>query len=96
MTDIDQRRRRAAYRAAHRGTKEMDWLLGRYCDRHLAELGDKELAEFEALLAMPDPELQTWILSGTLPESSDFHALVERIRAFHGLGRPSSPAHRAT
>ena len=38
MTDLEIRRRRAAYRAHHRGTKEMDWLVGRYADAHLAEV----------------------------------------------------------
>ena len=33
--DVETRRRRAAYRASHRGTKEMDWMLGRYAERAL-------------------------------------------------------------
>ena len=28
--DVERRRRRAVYRACHRGTKEMDWILGRF------------------------------------------------------------------
>ena len=30
--DLEMRRRRAAYRASHRGTKEMDIILGRYAE----------------------------------------------------------------
>ena len=41
--DLDIRRRRAAYRAAHRGTKEMDIMLGRYADATLPTLADPDL-----------------------------------------------------
>ena len=50
---LDERRRRAAYRATHRGTKEMDWLLGRYAEAHLASMPDAELDEFERLIQEP-------------------------------------------
>jgi antitoxin CptB len=85
MSELDQRRRRAAYRALHRGTKEMDWLLGRYAEARLAGMEEAELAEFERLIALPDPELQGWIMTGGLAPTSELHGLVERIRAFHGL-----------
>jgi antitoxin CptB len=87
MTDLDQRRRRAAYRAAHRGTKEMDWLLGRYAEARLAAMGEAELAEFERLIALPDPELQEWIMTGEARARNELTGLVARIRAFHGLER---------
>ena len=48
MTDeLETRRRRAAYRCAHRGTKEMDIMLGRYGEAMLPTLADPQLAHFE-------------------------------------------------
>ena len=85
MTELDQRRRRAAYRASHRGTKEMDWLLGRYAEAHLAGMDEAALAELEQMLALPDPDLQVWIMSGDRPIENDLSDLVGRIRSFHGL-----------
>lgn len=85
MTELDTRRRRAAYRAAHRGTKEMDWLLSRYAEAHLATMPEGELDEFEQLLALPDPELQGWLMTGVLDGDNDLSPLVARIRQFHGL-----------
>lgn len=87
------RRRRAAWRALHRGTKEMDLLLGRYAEAHLSEMPEGELTRFEELLALPDPDLQRWILSGggdaaPLPGAEPAHEiadLVARLRRFHGL-----------
>ncbi len=82
-TDLDIRRRRAAYRAAHRGTKEMDWLLGRYAASHLDQMTDPELAEFEDFLAAPDPDLQLWILDPKAVPDDRYAALVRVLRAFH-------------
>ena len=36
--DIEIRRRRAAYRACHRGTKEMDLILGRFAVARLPDM----------------------------------------------------------
>lgn len=81
--DLDTRRKRAAFRAAHRGTKEMDWLLGRYADAKLDNMTEAELAQFEDLLAAPDPQLQTWIMNvATIPDDR-YAGLVRELRAFH-------------
>jgi antitoxin CptB len=89
MTALDQRRRRAAYRASHRGTKEMDWLLGRYAEVHLPAMEEAELARFERLLALPDPDLQAWIMTGHVRAGNDLSGLVAQIRIFHGLAASS-------
>lgn len=86
MTEqLDVRRRRAAYRAAHRGTKEMDWLLGRFAEARLESMSETELSEFEALLAAPDPELQTWIMDVSTVPDDRFAGLIRQLRAFYKL-----------
>jgi antitoxin CptB len=84
--DIELRRRRAAYRASHRGTKEMDWLLGRYALAVLSRLEGAELVRFERLLAQPDPDLYRWILDPSIIAQSEFASLIIDLRRFHGLG----------
>ena len=70
----------------HRGTKEMDWFLGRFATARLADMPDGDLVLFERLLAMPDPDLHQWItIAGSLG-ASDFADLIGDIRTFHGLG----------
>ncbi len=83
--DLDLRRRRAAYRAAHRGTKEMDVLVGRYAEAKLPALAGVALSEFEEFLAVGDPTLQSWIFANEDMGDSLFTGLVDDIRAFHGL-----------
>ena len=85
--DVETRRRRAAYRACHRGTKEMDWILGPL--RAVRAAGDMPadgLGLFERLLALPDPELQDMVLHPELAPAGEFAELVAAMRAFHGLG----------
>jgi antitoxin CptB len=54
--DLDPRRRRLKFRAWHRGTREADYMIGGFFDRHHATWGEPELAWFEALLE-GEPEL---------------------------------------
>jgi antitoxin CptB len=83
--DVDVRRRRAAYRAAHRGTKEMDALIGRYAQAKLPSLDGANLEDFELFLAVADPTLQAWIFGKESCAGSAFERLVDDIRAFHAL-----------
>jgi antitoxin CptB len=63
---LDARRRRLLYRATHRGTFENDLLLGGFVQKHIAALGESDLAALESLLDIPDNELADW-LTGRLP-----------------------------
>jgi antitoxin CptB len=47
---LDDRRRRLLYRSWHRGTREMDLIMGRFADSAVAELMDTELAELHRMM----------------------------------------------
>ncbi|MCL4766691.1 MAG: succinate dehydrogenase assembly factor 2 [Hyphomicrobiaceae bacterium] len=83
--DLETRRRRAAYRAAHRGTKEMDWLIGRFAAALLPGLDGEALDRFERFLRLPDPELHEWFHSPQLAGDSEFSELIAALRRFHRL-----------
>lgn len=61
MSDT-RRRNRLLYRSRHRGTKEMDVLLGSFAERHIGGFSESELDQYEALLAESDPDLLNWCL----------------------------------
>jgi antitoxin CptB len=84
--DIEVRRRRAAWRAGHRGTKELDLLVGRFAAARLPDMAAAELARFERFLAVTDSELQTWLLGPSAAADSEFADVIADIRNFHGLG----------
>ncbi|QPC41642.1 succinate dehydrogenase assembly factor 2 [Kaustia mangrovi] len=58
---IETRKRRIAWRAAHRGMKEMDLLLGGFVRERIGDMDAAALDELEALVALPDGTLYNWI-----------------------------------
>jgi len=86
--DLTTRRRRAVYRASHRGTKEMDIALGRYAAAMLPSMSAAKLDVFERLLGLPDPELAEMIWHGERRQDGEIAELIDDLRAFHGLGAP--------
>jgi antitoxin CptB len=88
---LDIRRRRCLFRAQHRGTKEMDWLLGLYAETRLAGAGEAELTLWEELVLVPDPQLYDWIMGAEAVEDARMRAEVDAVRAFHGMGLSPLP-----
>ena len=88
--DLDIRRRRALYRAQHRGTKEMDIVLGGYAAVRLSGMSETELATFERLLTLPDPEIEASVYGCEALIETELGPLIAVIRNFHGLA-PSPP-----
>jgi antitoxin CptB len=81
--DTQTRQRRALFRATHRGTKEMDWMLGRYATAKLPTMVGDELTRFEALIQRADPELQRWLMDAALTPAPEVAEQIAAIRAFH-------------
>ena len=79
---LDDRRKRLLFRCWHRGTREMDLILGRFADAEIATLSDDELTQLEHLIEVPDPDLYA-ALTGKVPLAGDYAGrLFERIRSF--------------
>lgn len=83
---LDARRKRMMFRAWHRGTKELDIILGSFADQHLGAMNEAELDAFETLMEVPEPDLYNWI-SGreALPQNYQ-GPLIDQIIAFHKKG----------
>lgn len=58
------RRKRLRFRSWHRGTRELDLMLGRFADRYLDGLTPEQLDRYEALIDNPDPDIYRWISGG--------------------------------
>jgi antitoxin CptB len=83
--DLAMRRRRALYRATHRGSKELDVLLGRFAERHVAAMTEIEILVFERLVEVPDPDIATSLFEGTTLGEPELDRLMQRLRCFHGV-----------
>lgn len=55
-------RKRLTFRSWHRGTREMDLLIGSFADRNINSFDRAELAIFEEILINNDPDVYDWII----------------------------------
>lgn len=87
---LDVRRRRILFRAWHRGTREMDLLMGRFADAMIEDLTEEEVEAFEVLIEVQDPDLFAWI-NGSAPVPPDMDtAMFRKFKGWHlsGVGVP--------
>ena len=60
MTNKEILKKQIIYRSTHRGSKEMDLLLGNFVKKYIEELNDVELNDLEKLLFLDDEILYKW------------------------------------
>lgn len=53
----------------------MDFLLGGFADRHLGNLSEEELGQYEALLDVSDTDLYSWV-AGQMPIPRSYDNVV--------------------
>jgi antitoxin CptB len=82
--DFELRRRRALYRATHRGSKELDFLLGRFAQEQIASMSEDEIETLERLIDAPDPDIAASFYEGQTFGDAALDAMIESLRRFHG------------
>jgi antitoxin CptB len=82
---LDDRRKRLLFRCWHRGTREMDLILGRFADAEIVAMRDDELTELERLIELPDPDLYAALIGDTPLDPEYATALFDRIKAFRAV-----------
>ncbi len=78
---LDDRRKRLLFRCWHRGTREMDLILGRFADAEISNLSDGDMAELERLIDVPDPDLYAALIGDKPLDPEYASALFDRIKA---------------
>lgn len=74
----EARLKRLRMRAAHRGIREMDLVLGGFAARQLAALPAPLLDAFDRLLAENDHDIYAWV-AGAAAAPAEHVALIARI-----------------
>jgi antitoxin CptB len=82
---LDDRRKRLLFRCWHRGTRELDLILGRFADAQIAALSEDELGQLERLLEVPDPDFYAAVTGERPLPPEDANPLFERIRNFRAV-----------
>ena len=80
----EARLRRLRIRGWRRGTKEMDMILGPWCDALADRRETCDLDALEALMEENDQDLYLWV-SGAVPTPAAHGPMIERLRAFHDI-----------
>ena len=84
----DHRLRRLYFRAAHRGTKEADLIIGGFAARHAASWDDAQLRWFEAVLDEQDVDVMGWAL-GTIAAPAAFEGpMLDALRKLDYVSVP--------
>ncbi len=81
--DISMRRKKLRYRAWHRGTREMDLVLGPYMDAHTEGMDNAALDRLEALMSEEDPPLLKWVMGQETPPDHIDKAFLAEVIADH-------------
>ena len=86
--DRDDRLRRLRFRAWHRGTREADFMIGGFFDRHGEGWSEGEMAWFEALLEEQDVDILAWAF-GTSPPPERFDGnMMLRLKQLNYIKNP--------
>jgi antitoxin CptB len=73
MTNTEVLKKKIIYRSMHRGTKEMDLLLGNFVKKYIDKFSFDELKDLDKLLFVDDEVLYKWYfeknLNNTIPNT---------------------------
>ena len=82
MRNIDILKKRILYRSVHRGTKEMDLVLGNFVKKYVNFLNENELYELESLLNTDDEILHKWYLNQDANTSIPLNYITKKLKKF--------------
>lgn len=80
---LENTRKKLIFRSWHRGTREIDLLLGRFADAHLPGFDVEELRQYEDLLVNSDPDLYNWMTGKEEPPANVRCDVLQKLIAFH-------------
>jgi|TARA_B110000444_G_C18597076_1_gene481228 antitoxin CptB len=70
------------YRSWHRGTKELDLILGNFITENVQILTDIEISRYEVLLDSEDPDIYNWIVKHEEPDDFTLKDIISKIRIY--------------
>lgn len=81
--NISIMRKKLVFRSWHRGTREMDLLLGRFAEAHVAQMTAEDLAAYDRFLANSDPDIYNWVSRAEPVPPAEDNAAVQLLLAFY-------------
>ena len=82
MTNNEILKKQIIYRSMHRGSKEMDLLLGNFVKKHVDELNETELDDLNKLLCIEDEVIYKWYFEKNLDKSIPSTTVSVKLKNF--------------
>jgi len=82
MVNKEILKKKIIYRSLHRGSKEMDILLGRFVKFYINDLNYKELIDLDAILNTDDDILYKWYLGNSNHDLIPGNKISDLLKTF--------------
>ena len=87
LETIEIKKKRLLFRSTHRGTREMDILLGGFFKSNMSDLNKDQLNEFEGLIEIPDDDLYNWAMGRMeIPKEMNTQLLRNFVKSVQSRG----------
>ncbi len=81
--NISIKRKQMVFRSWHRGTREVDLLLGRFADAHMPAFDAEQLELYDRFLNNSDPDIYNWITGQEPVPPAEDNKVVRLLMAFY-------------
>ncbi|MEC7029709.1 MAG: succinate dehydrogenase assembly factor 2 [Pseudomonadota bacterium] len=78
---IENKRKRLIFRSWHRGTREMDLIMGSFADQNIPQMAEDDLVLYDDILQHPDPDLYNWITGKEDVPANYANAVLDQLIA---------------
>ncbi len=82
MTNKEILKKQIIYRSSHRGTKEMDLLLGNFVKKFIDDFNDNELQDLKSLLFIEDEIIYNWYLKNNSKDKIPVNKVSKMLKNF--------------
>ena len=82
MTDKEILIKQIIYRSIHRGTKEMDLLLGNFVKKYIKTFNLNELKDLEYLINIEDTIIEKWYFNRSIVKNSPINKVPKLLKVF--------------
>lgn len=83
LETIEKKRKRLIFRSWHRGTREMDLVMGTFADSHAVNFDMQELDLYEQLLENSDPDLYNWVSGREEVPANKLTSVMQQLLNHH-------------
>lgn len=76
-------RKKLIFRSWHRGTREIDLLLGRFADACVPDFDAEAVAMYDRFLANSDPDIYNWLTRQEPIPPAETNRVTDALMAFY-------------